>query len=143
MYRWHKNRFSILSTWNTVFILVLLLINHYIIFHTINCKTMFATPFTYWIMLYFSGDFIAVAPLLLYIAVELFFLLQHLHILPESWNNYFFVFENHLSYQHALVFIILCQFSQGNVFFQFVYSSLTLFLVSFLKVYLCIFSTLH
>ena len=41
------------------------------------------------------------------------------------------------------MFIILCQFPQENVFLQSVYSYLNLFLVSFLKLYLWIFSSFH
>ena len=40
---WGKSRFTVVSTKNTEFILVLLFINYYIIFHISNCKP-FAPP---------------------------------------------------------------------------------------------------
>ena len=41
-----KSRFTVVSTWNTEFILVLLFINYCIIFHMNDCKPTFAPPYT-------------------------------------------------------------------------------------------------
>ena len=41
---WGKSRFTVVSTQNMQFILVLLFINYFIIFHTNNYKPTFASP---------------------------------------------------------------------------------------------------
>ena len=43
--RWGKSRFIALRMQNTEFILVLLFISYFIIFHMYNCKPTFASPY--------------------------------------------------------------------------------------------------
>ena len=42
---WGKSELTVVSMWNTGFILVLLFINYYIVFHTNNCKPSFVPPY--------------------------------------------------------------------------------------------------
>ena len=41
---WGKSRFTVLSTKNTEFIIVLLFINYCVIFHMNNCKLLWPNP---------------------------------------------------------------------------------------------------
>lgn len=51
--RGDKSRLTIVSTWNTEFILVF--INYFIIFHVNNCKPTFAPPYIKWVLIEHSS----------------------------------------------------------------------------------------